>query len=329
MKIIEVIADKGHEDTINGIAEQYAIADIWWGPELEGPHRNVRLLVGTDRRQKVMNALQSVLQSSDYYRIVIIPVESVLPQPDSDASEKDASTAAKPATISREELYSEVSRGATLDSNYLLLVVLSTIVATVGLIEDNVAVIVGAMVIAPLLGPNLALALGTALGDRALIRRSLATSLAGMGLALALSLGIGLLWPADPASGELMSRTEVGIASMVLALASGAAGVLSLTSGVKSTLVGVMVAVALLPPTATIGLMLGIGQWGYAANAAVLLSVNVVCVNLSANLVLMWRDVRPRTWAETREAHLSLFISMLIWVAAFLALAVFILYPAT
>ena len=42
MKIIEVIADQGHEDTINGIAEQYAISDIWWGPEIENRHRSVQ-----------------------------------------------------------------------------------------------------------------------------------------------------------------------------------------------------------------------------------------------------------------------------------------------
>jgi uncharacterized membrane protein len=78
-----------------------------------------------------------------------------------------------------------------------------------------------------------------------------------------------------------------------------------------------------------IGLMLAIGRWGDAVNAALLLSVNVVCVNLSANLVLMWRGVRPRTWAETRRARFSLFVSMLIWLAAFMALAIFILSPKT
>lgn len=329
MKIIEVLADKGHEATINGIAEQYAINDIWWGPDIEDHHRSVRLLVGPDKRQKVMNALQSVLQSADYYRIVIIPVESTLPQRDTGAAIQELPEPPRVSTISREELYYEISRGSMLDSSYLLLVVLSTIVAAVGLIEDNVAVVIGAMVIAPLLGPNLALALGTTLGDTELIRRSLTTSLTGMGLALTLSFGTGLYWTVEPVSRELILRTEVGLASMVLALASGAAGVLSLTSGTRSALVGVMVAVALLPPTVTIGLMLAIGRWDDAVNAALLLSVNVVCVNLSANLVLMWRGVRPRTWAETRRARFSLFVSMLIWLAAFVALAVFILSPRT
>ena len=86
------------------------------------------------------------------------------------------------------------------------------------------------------------------------------TGLAGMGLALILSIFIGILWPLNVESRELLARTYVGLDSAVLALASGAAAVLSLTSGIPSILVGVMVAVALLPPTATLGLMLGAGQ---------------------------------------------------------------------
>ncbi len=103
--------------------------------------------------------------------------------------------------------------------------------AAIGLIENNVAVLIGAMVIAPLLAPNLALSLGTALGDMPLMRKSVQTLLAGILLAVSLSAGLGLLWPTDLASHELMSRTEAGLDSVALALASGAAAALSLTTG--------------------------------------------------------------------------------------------------
>ena len=65
----------------------------------------------------------------------------------------------------------------------------------------------------------------------------------------------------DPASGELISRTKICLDGVALALAAGAAAALSVTSGLSSTLVGVMVAVALLPQTATVGIMLGLGIW--------------------------------------------------------------------
>ena len=98
----------------------------------------------------------------------------------------------------REELYNGIERGARLDSTFLLLVFLSTIVASIGLIENNIAVIVGAMVIAPLLGPNIALAFSTSLGDRELMWQALKTNLAGLSLTLAMAIAIGMIWPDLP-----------------------------------------------------------------------------------------------------------------------------------
>ncbi|MDZ7803496.1 DUF389 domain-containing protein [Thiohalophilus sp.] len=88
-------------------------------------------------------------------------------------------------------------------------------------------------------------------------------------------------------SQELLLRTDVGLEGIALALASGMAAGLSLTSGVSATLVGVMVAVALLPPAATLGLMLGAGNYQYALGALLLLAVNVVCVNLAESVQIL------------------------------------------
>ena len=198
--------------------------------------------------------------------------------------------------------------------------VFSTIVATIGLIEDNVAVLIGAMVIAPLLGPNIALAFGTALGDRVLITRALKTNLTGMLLALGLALLIGLLWPVNIESRELMARTDVGLDGIVLALVSGAAAVLSLTTDLSSTLVGVMVAVAILPPTATLGLMIASGNYHLALGAGLLLAVNVVSVNLAAKLVLLLKGVKPRTWLEKTRARQSILAYISFWLIILLIL---------
>ncbi len=321
MKIIEIITHRGHIDTVESIAEQHGALDQWRvGPlETEGTDERLvmRLLVDDNHRQTVMDALQSGLGVDDSTRIVVLPVEATLPQPEVEDKTKDK---AGSSGVTREELYQSVSKNAELNSNYLLLVFLSTIVAAIGLIENNVAVVIGAMVIAPLLGPNIALALATALGDKPLIWISLKTNLAGMGLALVLSLLIGLLLPIDVNSHEIISRTYVGIDSVVLALASGAAAVLSLTTGLSSVLVGVMVAVAILPPTATLGLMLSSGQLELAFGAALLLAVNVVCVNLSAKVVFLVRGVKPRTWLEKRKAKQSTTTYLIIWIVSLLIL---------
>jgi uncharacterized hydrophobic protein (TIGR00341 family) len=228
-------------------------------------------------------------------------------------------------TATREELYSQIVKGARLDSSFLLLVVLSTVVAAIGLAEDNVAVVVGAMVIAPLLGPNIALAFATSLGDRWLAWEALKTNMAGLSLALTLSFGIGLVWPVNLDSQEVMARTTVGLDGVALALASGAAAVLSLTTGLSTTLVGVMVAVALLPPTATLGLLLGSGRMGLAGGAALLLAVNLVCVLLAAKLVFLIKGVKPRTWLEQTRAKQSVPVYLGLWAALLLILVMVIL----
>lgn len=189
------------------------------------------------------------------------------------------------------------------------------------------AVVIGAMVIAPLLGPNLALGLGTALGDTALMWKATRTNGIGIGLGLAflLSLCIGLIWPVNFASHELMARTDVGLDSIALALASGAAAVLSITTGLSSVLVGVMVAVALLPPTATLGLMLGAGQFEHAIGAGLLLAVNIVCVNLSAKIVFLTKGIHPRTWWEMKKARRAMILYLLIW-AMSLVLLIAVIY---
>ena len=203
---------------------------------------------------------------------------------------------------------------------------LSTVVVAIGLLEDNVAVVIGAMVIAPLLGPNMALALGAALGDMPLMWKAIKATLAGLAMALLFSILIGIFWPLNVSSQELMARTDVGLDSVVLALASGAAAVISLTTGLASVLVGVMVAVALLPPTATLGIMLGSGQTKLAVGAALLLAVNIVCVNLAAKIVFWVRGVKPRSWLEKQKANQSMVTYMVIWVLSltFLLVVIFI-----
>ena len=110
-----------------------------------------------------------------------------------------------------------------------------------------------------------------------------------------------------------MGRTDVGMDGVALALASGAAAVLSLTSGLSTTLVGVMVAVALLPPTATLGMTLGAGHPSMAAGAALLLAVNVVCVILAAKVVFLAKGVKPRTWYERQKARQSSVVYVVVW----------------
>ncbi len=310
MRMIEVIADIGHRESIIRLSRQHEALDIWTGHEDEHGRQAVRILIPANHYPALLDALEGRLHTSSNARIVVFPVDATLPRIEEKTGEEKEKN---PITTSREELYKDVSQGARLDGNFLLLVALSTIVAAIGLLEDNVAVVIGAMVIAPLLGPNMALALGTALGDTELMWKAFKTNLSGILLAFAMSLLIGLFWPIQELSSELLARTDVGIAGIVLALASGAAAVLSLTTRISSVLVGVMVAVALLPPTTTMGLMTGSGRFDLATGAALLLATNVVCINLAAKLVFLFKSVKPRTWLEQKKARQSMTAYIVLW----------------
>jgi uncharacterized hydrophobic protein (TIGR00341 family) len=320
MRIIEVIADCGHADTLKSIAEQHNILECWIVPttDEEDTRCATRMLVKPENQQKVIDAVQQVTEKAENARIIIIPVEATLPYPEVDKADKEQ----RAKTRSREELYSNIVAGSTLDSNFIYMVILSTIVAAIGLLEDNVAVVIGAMVIAPLLGPNIALAFAASLGDTQLIWKSFKTNITGLSIALALTTILGFVWPLNFESRELMMRTSVNIEGVVLALASGAAAVISITASWISSIVGVMVAVALLPPAAALGLMLGSGHYSEAAGAALLLAVNVVCVNLSAKIAFLLKGVKPRTWFEKTKARQSVTVYIIFWIIVLAVLLV-------
>ena len=321
MKYVEIIANAGSHNTISAIAKKVKAVDFRVGVIGDDGMQQMRMLVDDNRLQETLDTLQTILGAQQSVRIIVLQVYADLPKDKAETKKEIVS-----ASIIRESLYQDIERGARLDSNYLLLVILATTVAAIGLIENNVAVVIGAMVIAPLLGPNLALSLGTALGDGELILNSIRTLSIGIIIAIGMSVWIGLLWPGQFDNHEIMSRTSASLDSIALALASGAAATLSLTTGLSGVLVGVMVAVALLPPAVTMGIMIGSGQTHLASGAGLLLAINIVCVNLASKTVFLFKGVSPRTWIEKKKASKAMRRYILGWVSTLTALMTFIFF---
>ena len=218
MKLIEVVAEATSGPTVRAAAEKYKAQDFRLGLQDENGMQPMSLIVTDDKVQSVLDTLQNVLGAQPTSRLFVVPIEVALPRPPEEARKKEDE-----AKAVRESLYESVEKNIRLDLNFIVLVVLSTLVAAIGLIEGSPAVVIGAMVIAPLLNPNLALGLGSALGDIQLMRRALWASAVGIGLAVALSAAIGLVWPFTVMNPEILSRTEARWDSIALALASGAA----------------------------------------------------------------------------------------------------------
>ncbi len=342
LRIIEISAPESASDKIRELADLYEAIDCWqasrksWLYKKDDIRITTRVLVDVKNQQDMLDALQRAVNKHDDWRITLIPVEATLPQPkEPEPSNKNGGNGQNGklkfkdilrGSITREELQEDMEKGAKISVDFLLLVILSSLVAGIGLIYSDVAVIIGAMVIAPLLGPNLALAFGAALGNKRLIIKAIKTNIVGLGLTLLITIPAGIFISDDTIlqSIEMMNRTHVGFASIILALASGAAAVLSLTMGVSSALVGVMVAVALMPPAVTLGVTLGDGQFNLAYGTFLLLATNIVCVNLAAQAIFRLKGIRPRTWYEEKRAKKASRTNTVIWFGLLIILATLI-----
>ena len=272
---------------------------------LAGGEVLVRILMDAEQSETVMDLLEKSYTGAAGNRVVILPVEATLPRAQAERTANSGQSPPEeksPERIGREELYEDIKNGARLSRVYMTMVVLSTIVAAIGLNQNSAAIIIGAMVIAPLLGPNVAMSLGTTLGDLSLLRHGFVTALAGIAVAFALSVIIGVVLNVNPASSEIASRTWVSFGDIAVALASGSAGALAFTTGVSATLIGVMVAVALLPPLVTTGLLLGGGHPALATGALSLFLVNLICIDLAGVTTFYVQGIKPTSWLEKHRA---------------------------
>jgi uncharacterized hydrophobic protein (TIGR00341 family) len=346
LRLIEAIIPAASANRLHTILEGQDVLGVWIG-EFTGDQAIARVLVPTRNTEAISDLIGDHFGLLPDFRLMLFVVEATLPRLEQDTEEDKQETADEdtnieeqdqqeqdtqyPDRISRDELYYDISQSANMSPVYIATVVLSTLVAAVGILRSNVAVIIGAMVIAPLLGPNVALALASTLGDLHLAKRSIKTLIAGIATAFALSLVMGMVMAVDPQSPEIASRTQVGISDVVLALAAGSAGALAFTTGISATVIGVMVAVALLPPLVVIGLLAGGGYSGLALNALVLFITNVVCINLSGVVTFLAQKIRPRTWWATETAGQASRTALIIWVVTLaLLIGIMILIgPAT
>lgn len=328
LRLIEMVLPEQDGEKIRELLKEHTVLEH---RQLRLPDGEVlvRILLDADQSEAVLDLLGERYACKEGNRVVILAVEATLPR---DAPEPVGSAEASaaeekcPERIGREELYEDIKDAARCSRVYLTMVVLSTIVAAVGLYYGSVAIIIGAMVIAPLLGPNVALALSTALGDLALLRHALLTALAGIATTMVLSVIIGVLLNVDPATPEIASRNAVGMGDIAVALASGAAGALAFTTGVSATLIGVMVAVALLPPLVAFGLLLGGGYPAMAMGALSLFLMNLICVNLAGVTTFLVQGIRPTTWLEKDRASKAMRIAIGLWVMLLTALSGMILW---
>jgi uncharacterized hydrophobic protein (TIGR00341 family) len=322
LRLIEIFLPLEKKEKLDAILAGFAGSELLHMVATNGKV-NFKVLIPAEESESLLDKLEEAFAHLDDFRIVILSIEAIIPRmlpcqddfPTNDKPVEKKAASVALARVSREELYSDVLEAGKLSNTFIIRVVLSSIVAAIGLIRGNTAVVIGAMVIAPLLGPNVALALAATLGDFKLASQAKKANLFGLLTPVALAACVGYIFKISPEmSEEISSRTQVSTTDIILALAAGCAGTLSFTLATVSALIGVMVAVALLPPLVTCGLLLGAEHYQAALGALLLAATNLICINLAGVTTFLVQGIRPLKWWQQSTAKKASIRAMIIWI---------------
>lgn len=209
------------------------------------------------------------------------------------------------------ELFTQLRENAKPRQTYVVLMTLSTILATFGLFSDSSPVIIGAMILAPLMSPIISLSMGVLRQDRQLMKSSLVTVSIGLGVGYLFSIILTLITPLSDLNAEISARTNPNIIDLGIAVISGVAGAYAHSKEeIAKTLAGVAIAVALVPPLAVSGIGIGWGDWSVFFGSFLLVITNLTGMVLAGSLTFLLAGYSP-----FRIARKGLLISSFIVIA--------------
>lgn len=238
----------------------------------------------------------------------------------------------------RTSAYVRIRRNARPDVDYYMLISLASMIASLGLIVDSPAVVIGAMLVAPLMSPIIGTGLATVLGDGRFLKRSLVAVLQGVMLAILVGCVAGLITLNRPLSNEILARTQPSLIDLGIALFSGLAAAYALCrSDAAGALPGVAIAAALVPPLTTVGVTLTVavasifrmpvfswaevwsgGEFLRPLGALLLFTTNFVAIASASSFMFLVLGFRPATarkdrqQVQTRAFRVSLFFLVLV-----------------
>lgn len=194
-------------------------------------------------------------------------------------------------------IYENVSKGVPFKGTNLWILFFAILVASVGLNVNSTAVIIGAMLISPLMGPIMGLGLSVAINDIDLLKKSFNNYMLAAAIGLIASSIYFFITPLDDAHSELLARTAPNIYDVLIAFFGGMAGIIATSSKLKGNVIpGVAIATALMPPLCTAGYGLATFQWNFFFGALYLFFINTVFIGLSTLLVARFIQFPLKHW---------------------------------
>ncbi|MBA7580325.1 hypothetical protein ES708_22216 [subsurface metagenome] len=222
------------------------------------------------------------------------------------------------------QLTQEAQEMARPTTNFFMLVILSALIASIGLLQNSAAVIIGAMLIAPLMSPLMGFAVGLTQGKLVLMRRAALTVTQGVGSVLVLIVFLGLVAPIKTPTSEMIARGVPSLLDLGIALFSGAAGAFAIArKDVQAAVAGVAIAAALMPPLCTVGMAFAFGETALAGGALLLFLTNIISISFAAAAVFIWMGTRLRAGADDMARYrLRVAISVVVLVSLSVPLSV-------
>jgi len=201
----------------------------------------------------------------------------------------------------KDAICAEISGGSHPTNEYFTMLVISAIIATTGLLTNNVAVIIGGMLVSPLLMPIIGISLGAVKGDFELFSSAIEAEAKGVAIVIVLVAILTLMVPNAVVTGEILMRTAPTPLDLFVALASGTAAAYALTrKGISAALPGVAIAVAVMPPLCVVGIGFALKQPVVALGGALTFIANIVAINFAASAVFWLMEFSPH-WSFAEE----------------------------
>ena len=216
--------------------------------------------------------------------------------------QKGQKTRGGSSMLSQEEVYSKAQGAPDFNAAQWALTALSGGIASYGLMLDNIAVVIGAMMVAPLLSPLVSSAVSLTIGDSTLLKKSLRTTL--ISIPIVVLIGAISVIPFSLSINSTMNLiVSAGLENMILSLMVGSAATLAYVTGVREQIAGVAVAIAVVPPLAAIGVGLTIGNIVFASKAFSIAMVNILAVIVSGSISLKLLGFTPSTYYKQKKAE--------------------------
>lgn len=299
MKRLEITVPTKQADTVKDVLTEYA--DDITTDEVEKEDRKfteLRVTLDSEVIDEITEQLKGIkdLESGDL-TIDILEQRAMI--------EKGKRREGGSTALSVQEMYSKAFEFSTYDISSWALIALAAGIAVFGVIMENVMVVIGAMVIAPMLGPFIALSFGIVVGDRRLIRDSVFYGVLSLFFSVAVAFILALMLSSLMSGVTSLMRliANPGFMTVPLSLLVGSAAALTFTTELRESLAGVAVAIALVPPAAVSGISLAMLDFSLFVDVALVLLTNVTALILAGSITFKLFGITPSTYYRKKVSE--------------------------